>query len=307
MFGGDLVELGNTLGGGRKTAILYFLLAVFCAGSAVAQDERGMTKLKVSGFLGVLEFRVGEVESPEVNVISNRTAELHKLSVSQADGEIRIEMPPPEGSVSCVSQNGYTTIQVAGRVPAALDTFPRAIVTVPRDVDLEISMVAGTANLGDLRSIVGVLGGCSRVTVGEVAEPADFELSSGAQVSVVRTNGLRLNGAGGSRLTAEAVAGETNLILAGGATFISRTISGDLTSLQGGSSRVEIQAGSIQTMDLDLARISKFKFGGTTTGTVGITAADISRIELGAVQNTPDVRSRGRGARIEIQGVVQAG
>lgn len=294
------------MGGDRLT--LCCALGLLAAGPADAlpPSQQDMTRLVVSNFIGRLEVSTRDVAQPVVKIDDFAAATALGLKVEEAGDEIRITMPPLKGNVSCISQNGRTFVQVGDRAPANLDEFPRAVVLVPSSIALDVSMVAGEANLGDLGSLTGVIGGCSRLNAGDVVGGAMLELASGARVSVANTSGLRAQGRGGAKLSVQNLSGETDLILTGGSSFSATSVHGNLTSRQEGSSRVEIESGVIEKLDLDLSRIARFKFGGVVDS-LGVSANDIARVEIGAVKLAPIVRNRARGARVEIGGELVAG
>ncbi len=268
---------------------------------AQAQSGDGVTKIRISDFVGRIELRNEDVTVPVVTVEEGELESRMGLEVLEAGGDVSISMAPTQGNISCVTQNSTTMIMIGERKPALLDSFPSIVVTAPVGAEVELSMIAGEARLSSVSAMTGVLGGCSRIEVDTVSGPTVLDISSGARVNIASLHDMELRGAGGAKMLAGSVVGQTRLDMSGGASFSSREVRGDLTSRQDGSSRVEISDGEIGTMDLDLSRVARFAFGGVVD-TLGVSAADVARIEIGAATHAPEVRSRGRGSRLSIGG-----
>ena len=256
--------------------------------------------------MGTIEVRPATAGDPSVVISGGGPWDSWGFAVVEASDEISISMAPRTGNLSCVSQNGRTFIQVDGAAPVDLDELPHVIVRAPASVNVEMSMLAGAANLGDIASFDGEIGGCVRLHAGRIEHSVRLAMASGAEADVAATHALNLRGAGGARAALGELAGHSRVELSGGARLTATQIYGSLTVRQDDASRVAIATGNIDSLDLETSRASRFQFGGVAE-LVKLSIGDASRVEIAEARQPVSVSSRGRASRLSVGGKSVAG
>lgn len=258
-------------------------------------------KISVSNFMGTIEVRRGSAADPSVVVSNGAPWESLGFAVVESPDEIRISMAPRTGNLNCVSQNGRTFVQVDGAAPVDLDALPRVIVHAPAPADVEMSMLAGSASLGDIASFDGDIAGCVRLQAGRIEHSVRLSMASGAEAELAAARALDLRGAGGARAALGELAGHSRVELSGGARLNATQIDGSLTVRQDDASRVAIGTGNLASLDLETLRASRFQFGGVAD-LVQLSIGDASRVEIAKARQPVNVTSRGRAARLSVGG-----
>lgn len=298
---------------GRGIAVLSSLIAAGGLAQAFAQSEPGdagfraaEAKVVVTDFVGTIEFRRADLNTPSVEIQSAEDHDRFGVLVENMDRGLRVSMAPPSGNISCVTQNSLSLIQVAGSEPTPLEDLPHVIVAVPASVDVELSMIAGVARIGRIENLDAELGGCAELAADRVSRRAALSVSAGAKAEVDFAGALDLRGDGGARASVASLAGLSSVELSGGARLTVSEIHGSLTARQKGASRIVIDGGELDALDLETARVSRFSFGGVT-GAADLSLADASRVSIGSAQRPVTIKARGRASRLTVGGEVIAG